>query len=118
MDAQANESAREVKCRSCRLASVVEPGDRCAECTRRVEQPAAGDGCAIQIGSDLYPATVSRVTRHTIVAQWDREHGGGLMTIEADGRQMRFVRNRRGQWVHRSYLLSLGARASHRDPSF
>lgn len=110
-----NETA--AKCWSCNLAPVAEHGDHCADCKRRIEHPQSGDGCAVQIGSDTYPATVLRVTAHTIVVRWDRQHGH-LTRPGLGGREMRFVKNAKGQWVHRSYLLSLGARASHRDPSF
>jgi len=106
------------KCRFCRQADVPELGDACSDCKRRINCPEAGDGCAVEIGSDTYPATVLRVTAHTIVVRWDKEHGRGLTTPGAGGREMRFVKNRHGRWVHRSYRLSLGARSSRRDPSF
>ncbi len=107
------------KCWSCRQVPVAEFGAVCADCVRRKEHPQAGDGCSVRIGSDVYPATVVRVTTHTIVVGWDREHGRGLVTPagRAD-KQMRFVKNGRGQWVHTSYRLQLGARESYRDPSF
>lgn len=105
------------KCWSCHQADVLEPGDYCADCKRRMEHPAAGDGCSILIGSDTYPATVLRVTPHTIVVGWDKEHRGGL-TTPGVGKEMRFFKDKGGHWGHRSYQLVLGARASHRDPSF
>ncbi len=105
------------KCRYCRQADVPELGDACSACKERINCPKIGDGCAVEIGSDTYPATVVRVTPHTIVVRWDAEHGRGLTTSGA-GRKMRFVKNGQGRWVHRSYLLSLGVRASRRDPSF
>jgi len=106
------------KCRLCRQVPVAEFWDVCPDCTRRVEHPRAGDGCTVSVGSDDYPATVMRVTAHTIVVRWDREHGRGLTTPGAGGKEMRFVKNGKGRWVHRSYRLSLGARSSHRDPHF
>jgi hypothetical protein len=106
------------KCRFCHLVEVAEYWEVCSECHRRVDHPQVGDGCAVAIGSDVYPATILRVTSHTIVVRWDREHKGGLTTPGAGGREMGFVKNRHGRWVHRSYLLSLGSRMSYRDPSF
>ncbi len=105
------------KCRYCRQADVPELGDACSACKERINCPKIGDGCAVEIGSDTYPATIVRVTPHTLVVRWDREHRH-LTVPAAGGKEMRFVKNGRGAWVHRSYRLSLGARGSYQDPHF
>ncbi len=77
-------------------------------------QPRPGAPATIQVGSDQYPATVVKVTPHTVVVLFDGEDGN-------INRHPQIVfRLLKGTWRNRvhSYMLTIGERIKHIDPDF
>ena len=77
-------------------------------------RPRPGAPATIQVGSDQYPATVVRVTAHTVVVLFDGEDGN-------INRHPQIVFRLHGDtWRNRarSYHLTIGERIEHMYPNF
>ena len=67
-----------------------------------------GTPATVSIGSDAYPAYITKITPCTIVVK----------RIGGSQSEMRFRQNARGTWVNSCYVLSVGKAIKHLDPSF
>ena len=84
-----------------------------------VVEIASGTPATIEIGSDSYPATISRVSEsgRVLWVRRDRTHRG-LYVLQPDAPEERYTLCSSGRWQRGTRRLSIGARESYRDPSF
>lgn len=77
-------------------------------------RPRPGAPATISVGSDQYPATVVKVTAHTVVALLDGEEGN------VNRHPQIVFRLQNGSWRNKahSYYLTIGERIKYMDPEF